>query len=92
MTRWNPGCSSRGMRPQERAPALERWTDHLNDLGNRELAELAGDYCWLMEKNRPQEERAEFGKRREAILRECERRGMEDAAKQCRPSSGLQTE
>jgi hypothetical protein len=51
------------------------------------LTELAGDYCWLMEKNRPEDQRSEFQKRREAILAECERRGLKEAASNCHPTA-----
>ncbi len=68
---------------------LASWPEHLKDLGDRDLEELAGDYCWLMEKNRPEEQRNEFRQRREAILAECERRGMTEAARACRPSVGM---
>jgi hypothetical protein len=68
------------------APRPGTWPEHLKDVGDRELIQLAGDYCWLLEKNRPAEERGEFQKRREAILAECERRGLEEAARTCRPS------
>ena len=70
---------------------LESWREHLKNLDVRELTQLAGDYCWLVEKNTPQEERGEFRRRREAILEECERRGMDEAAKNCRPSAGMES-
>jgi len=49
---------------------------------------LAGDYCWIMEKNSPEDARNEFSKRRQAILAECERRGLKEAAQNCRPAAG----
>jgi len=73
------------MKPEEAAPPFETWPEHLKDIGDKELTDLAGDYCWLVEKNRPEDQRAEFQRRREAILAECERRGLEKAAKSCRP-------
>jgi hypothetical protein len=75
-------------RPEKEA-GLESWPEHLKDLDDAALTELAGDYCWLMEKNTPREEREEFRRRREAILNECERRGLHEAAKNCRPSEGI---
>ena len=42
----------------------------------------------LTEKNRPQDELEEFRRRREPILAECERRGLQEAANNCRPSIG----
>jgi hypothetical protein len=60
----------------------------LSELPDQTLTELAGDYCWLTEKNTPEDEREEFRKRREAILAECERRGLAEAARNCRPSIG----
>jgi hypothetical protein len=76
------------MTRDETAQGYETWAEHLKALGNRELTDLAGDYCWLTEKNRPEDQRKEFQKRREAILAECERRGLSEAAKVCRPSAG----
>jgi hypothetical protein len=48
----------------------------LKDLGDRELSELAKDYEWLDEEARPREEREDFHRRREAVIAECERRGV----------------
>ena len=62
------------MQKEEIAPPPEHWADHLRDLENNQLAELAKDYRWLDEEARPAESRAEFHTRREAIIRECERR------------------
>jgi hypothetical protein len=76
------------MRREEVAPPLESWPEHLKALGNEELTELAGDYCWLTERNNPEDQRAEFTKRREAIIAECERRGIPEAADNCRPAAG----
>jgi hypothetical protein len=76
------------MTPEEAAPAFESWPEHLSALGNEELTALAGDYCWLTERNKPEDQRAEFEKRRNAIIAECERRGIPQAADNCRPSSG----
>src|SRR4051794_8176001 len=76
------------MKSEETAPPYESWTDHLKAIGDKELTELAGDYGWLTERNRPAEERELFRTRREAIIAECERRGIPEAGKRCRPSVG----
>jgi hypothetical protein len=73
------------MEREEVAPPYETWPEHLKALANEDLTDLAADYCWLTEKNRPEDEREEFRQRREAIIAECERRGMPDAAKDCVP-------
>lgn len=73
------------MTREEVAPDFESWPEHLEDLNEQDLTDLAADYCWLTEKNRPQDQRNEFRRRREAILAECERRGMSHAAELCRP-------
>jgi len=78
------------MRRDESAPPRESWPEHLKDLGDRELIDLAGDYCWLTERNKPEDQRAEFNKRRNAIIAECERRGMPEVAKDCRPAAGME--
>jgi hypothetical protein len=78
------------MTPDEVAPPRESWPEHLKELGNQELTELAGDYCWLTERNRPEDQRSEFTQRRKAIIAECERRGIAEAAKACRPSEGME--
>ncbi len=65
-----------GMTPEETAPPFETWAARLKDLGDRELAKLVEDYRWLDEEARAQEEREDFHRRREAILNECRRRGM----------------
>jgi len=80
------------MKSEETAPPFESWTEHLKALGIEELTDLAGDYGWLTERNRPAEERELFRKRREAIIAECERRGIPEAAKSCRPSVGAMQE
>jgi len=67
------------MTPEEVAPPFESWPDHLKALNDKDLEELAGDYRWLDEEARPQQEREEFHKRREAVIAECERRGMHSA-------------
>ncbi|HEY1341096.1 MAG TPA: hypothetical protein VGF59_26475 [Bryobacteraceae bacterium] len=56
----------------------------MKDLADGDLAELAKDYRWLDEEARAEEERREFRRRREAIVAECERRGMAGAADACR--------
>ncbi len=73
------------MELEEVAPPTESWAQHLKGLHDKQLAELACDYRWLVEESRPQEERGEFQQRREAIIAECERRGLAEAARQCRP-------
>lgn len=77
---------------QENALPLESWPEHLKDVGDRELTGLAGDYCWLTERNRPEDQRTEFRRRREAILAECGRRGLADAAKLCSPAQSQRSE
>ena len=70
---------------QEEIPArFETWEQHLKALSERDLAKLAGDYRWLDEEVRAQEERQEFHRRREAIIDECERRGRPELAADCR--------
>jgi hypothetical protein len=76
------------MRREKATAGYETWPEHLKALGIRELTNLAGDYSWLLEKNRPEEEREEFRRRRDAIIAECERRGMPEAARNCRPAAG----
>jgi len=44
---------------------------------------LANDDRWLDEEARAQEERADFRRRREAVIAECERRGKSDLAAGC---------
>ncbi len=66
------------MSPEEIAPPFETWNEHLKDLGDRELAELARDYRWLNEEARPELEREDFRRRKEAISAECKRRNMPD--------------
>jgi len=74
---------------EEIAPPFESWEEHLKALADRDLAELAKDYRWLDEEARAQEERADFRTRREAVIAECERRGMSGAAAECRrPAMG----
>src|SRR3954451_10005735 len=58
---------------EETAPPFESWNEHLRGLDDQQMIELAKDYRWLDEEARPQEERAEFRSRREAVLAECER-------------------
>lgn len=73
----------------EIAPPFEHWEARLKDLSERDLKQLASDYRWLDERARAPEEGAEFHRRREAIIAECERRGMSDVAQQCRkPAMG----
>jgi hypothetical protein len=72
---------------EEIAPPFESWPEHLRGLENQDLAELAKDYSWLNGQVRPQEARAEFDARRQAIISELERRGMHDVANQCRQPS-----
>ena len=73
----------------EIAPPMENWNEHLKALSDHDLAQLAKDYRWLDEEARAVEERGDFRGRREAIIAECERRGMSDAARECRrPAMG----
>jgi len=55
----------------EVAPPFERWPQHLKDLDDRQLSELASDYRWLDEEAQPEDSRDEFRRRREAIIAEC---------------------
>ena len=74
---------------EEIAPPFESWEDHLRALDDRDLAQLAKDYRWLDEEARAQEERADFRWRREAVIAECERRGLSEMAAECRrPAMG----
>jgi hypothetical protein len=74
---------------EEIAPPFENWEEHLRALSDRDLTQLAKDYRWLDEEARAEQERAEFHNRREAVIAECERRGLGDAAKECRrPAMG----
>jgi hypothetical protein len=75
------------MTPEEVAPPFESWSDHLKALGDKDLTDLAGDYRWLDEEAKPQAERDEFRRRREAIIAECERRGLGGVAEACRPAA-----
>src|SRR5689334_21356677 len=77
-------CSYRGMDKQEVAPPRESWEAHLKELDDRQLTELARDYRWLDEEAQRPESRAEFRRRRDAIIAECERRGRGDLARDCR--------
>ena len=73
------------MNQQETAPPREHhWPEHLHDLSDRELEQLAQDYRWLDEKSRA-EIRPEFHQRREAIITECKRRGKPDISRCCNP-------
>jgi hypothetical protein len=73
---------------EEIAPPFENWADHLKALDDRDLSDLAKDYRWLDEEARAEAERGEFRARRLAIIEECERRGLADAANCCRPAMG----
>ena len=73
--------------PEEIAPPFENWADHLKALNDSDLANLAKDYRWLDEEARAEDERAEFRARRLAIIGECQRRGLSDAAKDCAPAT-----
>ncbi len=68
----------------EIAPPYENWEEHLKALSDRDLMQLAKDYRWLDERARAPEEGADFHRRREAIIAECERRGSPEMAKECR--------
>jgi hypothetical protein len=69
---------------EEIAPPFEHWDQHLKALSDTDLAQLAEEYRWLNESVRPVEQRPEFRRRSEAILAECERRGMPELAEGCR--------
>jgi hypothetical protein len=74
---------------EEKAPPFENWEEHLRALSDRDLTQLAKDYRWLDEEARAKEERSEFRARREAVIAECEKRGLSDVAKACRrPAMG----
>ena len=75
------------MTSEEVAPPFESWSEHLKALDDRELTNLAGEYKWLDEEAKPHDQRAEFRRRREAIIIECERRGLSEAATACRPAA-----
>jgi hypothetical protein len=64
----------------EIAPPFENWEAHLRALDNRDLIELAEDYRWLDEEARAEEEGPEFRARRDAVIAECERRGLSEVA------------
>jgi hypothetical protein len=69
---------------EEIAPPFENWDAHLKALDDRDLTDLAKDYRWLDDEARASEEGPEFHARREAIIAECERRGLYDIAAGCR--------
>jgi hypothetical protein len=66
--------------PKEVAPPFERWEEHLREIDNGQLADLARDYNWLNGESLSDESRSAFELRRQAIIRECARRGMIDTA------------
>jgi hypothetical protein len=73
------------MNQQETAPPREQsWPDHLHDLSDRELEQLAQDYRWLDEALHS-EIQSEFHRRREAIIAECKRRGKPEMSRYCNP-------
>jgi hypothetical protein len=89
MPREIAGVRYAGGMQEEKAPPFENWGEHLKALSDRDLAQVAKDYRWLDEEARAQEERAEFRARREAVIAECDRRGMQDCARECRrPAMG----
>ena len=66
---------------EEVAPPAEGWPEHLKDLSDKDLMELAKDYRWLSdEAETPSDTDAEFERRRQAVIAECERRGLKPAA------------
>lgn len=69
---------------EEKAPPVETWPEHLSELGDRQLSQLAIDYQWLDEETSVETSGEEFHRRREAIIAECERRGMFSLAESCR--------
>jgi hypothetical protein len=68
---------------EEKAPPFENWAEHLKALSDRDLTQLAKDYRWLDERARAEEEREAFHSRREAIIAECQRRGLHAVARSC---------
>ncbi len=70
--------------PEEVAPPVERWEEHLREIDNDQLANLARDYNWLNGESVSEESRSAFQLRRQAIIKECERRGMTEAANAAR--------
>jgi hypothetical protein len=72
---------------EEIAPPFESWPEHLGELDDRQLRELAKDYRWLDEETFSGEGAAEFHRRREQVIAELERRGMTDVANECRQPS-----
>ena len=70
------------MTPQDVAPSYLSWPEHLKELDDQTLSKLACDYRWLTDENKPEEQ--EFRGRREAIIKECERRGKPELANVCR--------
>ena len=74
---------------EETAPPFEHWDQHLKALTDHDLGTLADEYRWLNESIRPAEQQAEFRRRREAIIAECDRRGKSHLAERCRkPAMG----
>jgi hypothetical protein len=71
---------------EEAAPPFEHWDQHLKALTDKDLATLADEYRWLNESLRPEVQRAEFHRRREAIIAECDRRGTPHLAAVCHPA------
>jgi hypothetical protein len=74
-------------KPEEAAPPFERWEEHLREIDNGQLANLARDYNWLNGESLSDESRSAFQLRRQAIIQECERRGMIDIAGNARRES-----
>lgn len=78
-----------GRMKEETAPPFEHWDQHLKALHDKDLAKLADEYRWLNEDLKPESQRAEFRRRREAIIAECDRRGKRELAEACRhPARG----
>jgi hypothetical protein len=69
---------------EETAPPFENWDAHLKALDNRDLIDLARDYRWLDDEAHAHDEGPEFHARREAVIAECQRRGLHDIAASCR--------
>lgn len=70
--------------PEDVAPPVEKWEEHLKELDNDQLRDLAKDYNWLNGESLSEESRAAFQARRRAIIIECERRGMIEIADEAR--------
>jgi hypothetical protein len=70
---------------EDPAAPFEVWSERLKTTTDRELTRLAGDYQRLAERpDAPRYTEEEFESRREAVVAECERRGLRALSEQCR--------